>query len=352
MYLAPRNVDNFEEMSMKRIVLILICMVAIASCRKDDSIIEQGTPPRLLADQTTVDDTAIKEYLNTHFYNYEEFENPPAGFDFKIRVDTLAGDNIGMRPLMDDITSEIVTISSGFFGLPAEETDVPHTLYYLTTDTGVGAKPTVADSVYVKYEGFRLDGTIFDSNTGAPVWFDLQGIPQVVGGSIKGFKKGISNIKSGGDIITNDDGTFEVQDVGVGLILMPSGLAYFNGAQPGESYAPIIFNVELLVANTADHENDGVPSFAEDLDGDENFFNDDTDGDSTPNYIDSDDDGDGTLTIDEDLEPDTDLTVDRDGDGDPENDIGDGNPLNDDTDGDGIPNYLDTDDTASRKDTN
>jgi len=270
----------------------------VTSCRKDDSIIEQGLPPRLLADQTSVDDEAIKEYLNTHFYNYEEFENPPEGFDFKIRISPIAG-NTDVRPLMADVSSEVVLISSSFFGLPVEETDVPHTLYYLTPESGVGGQPTVADSVYVRYEGFRLDNTIFDSNIGAPVWFDLQGIPQVVGGAIKGFKKGISKIKSGGEITPNDDGTFEVADVGVGLIFMPSGLAYFSGAQPGEAYSPIIFNVELLVAETADHEGDGVPSIVEDLDGDENFFNDDTDGDSIPNYIDDDDDGDGILTRDE-----------------------------------------------------
>ena len=100
----------------------------------------------------------------------------------------------------------------------------------------------------------------------------------------------------------------------------------------------------------ADHDFDNVPSHLEDLDGDYNLTDDNTDDDSFANFVDGDDDNDGTLTIDEDLEPDTDLTVDRDGDGDPTNDIGDGDPTNDDTDGDGIPNYLDPDDTASRYD--
>ncbi|MCF7569307.1 hypothetical protein L3X37_13200 [Sabulilitoribacter arenilitoris] len=72
-------------------------------------------------------------------------------------------------------------------------------------------------------------------------------------------------------------------------------------------------------------DNDEVPLALEDVNGDGNLENDDTDGDGLWNYIDIDDDGDNILTIDEDL-----------------ND--DGDPTNDDTDNDGIPNYLDDDD--------
>ncbi len=340
-------------MNFKRIVLLLVLVGILGSCKNDDENDPTVIPPRLLGDQTLEDDAAIKEYLETHFYNYEEFENPPADFDFKIRIDTIAGDNAMKTPLMAQVESEIITVSSTAFGLNVEENDIAHTLYYLDTDTGAGAMPTPLDSVFLRYEGFRLDNVVFDSNTGAPVWLDLQGtLTQFNPGTIRGFKKGLPKFRSGDEIVINDDGTFEVNNFGTGLIIMPSGLAYFNGSQPGTLYAPLVFNIELLVSNTADHDRDGVPSFIEDLDGDENPLNDDTDEDTIPNYLDSDDDGDGTLTRDEDLEPDTDLTVDRDGDGDPENDIGDGNPLNDDTDGDGIPNYLDTDDTASRNDDN
>lgn len=72
-------------------------------------------------------------------------------------------------------------------------------------------------------------------------------------------------------------------------------------------------------------DNDGVLAAAEDINGDGNLENDDTDGDGLWNYIDEDDDGDNIPTIDEDLD-------------------GDGDPTNDDTDGDGKPNYLDDDD--------
>lgn len=78
---------------------------------------------------------------------------------------------------------------------------------------------------------------------------------------------------------------------------------------------------------TPDSDDDGVPDAGEDLNGDGDFTNDDTDNNGTPNYLDPDDDGDGTPTEEED----------RNGNLDPEDD---------DSDGDSIPDYLDSDDSA------
>jgi hypothetical protein len=74
-----------------------------------------------------------------------------------------------------------------------------------------------------------------------------------------------------------------------------------------------------------DDDGDGVPTANEDRNHDGHPINDDTDNDGTPNYLDPDDDGDGVPTINEDIN-------------------GDGRPANDDSDGDGLPNYLDPDD--------
>jgi gliding motility-associated-like protein len=83
--------------------------------------------------------------------------------------------------------------------------------------------------------------------------------------------------------------------------------------------------IDIILDATRDSDFDGVPDIVEDLDGNGNPCNDDTDGGGIPDYRDVDDDDDGILTQNEDIN-------------------GDGDPTNDDTDGDGIPNYLDTDD--------
>lgn len=110
-----------------------------------------------------------------------------------------------------------------------------------------------------------------------------------------------------------------------------------------------------------DEDGDGVSNGFEDVNGNGDYEDDDTDEDGIPDYLDTDDDGDGILTMDEDLDNDGDFTnddtdqnnvpnyLDNDDDGDLVltflEDVNDnGNLLDDDTDLDGIPNYLDTDD--------
>tara|TARA_R110002073_G_scaffold139232_2_gene289331 strand:+ start:106474 stop:107340 length:867 start_codon:yes stop_codon:yes gene_type:complete len=83
---------------------------------------------------------------------------------------------------------------------------------------------------------------------------------------------------------------------------------------------------DLIVTTIlTEDDSDNVTAADEDIDGDGDLTNDDTDADGVPDYIDFDDDNDNVLTKDEDVD-------------------GDGDPTNDDTDADGIPNYLDADD--------
>jgi hypothetical protein len=72
----------------------------------------------------------------------------------------------------------------------------------------------------------------------------------------------------------------------------------------------------------ADDDADGIRNGLEDVNGDGNCANDDTDGDGIPNFRDPDDDGDGVLTRNEDYD-------------------GNGDPTDDDRNGDGVPDYLD-----------
>lgn len=308
------------------ILVSLFLTFAFFSCKKDDDGVET-VPPRDLSEVALEDDDEIKEYLQTHFYNYEEFENPPAGFDYKVKVDTIAGDNADKTPISESplLKSATATVSASEFGISDGAEDIAHTYYYLVAREGEGEHPTVADSTYVLYEGYRLDGTLFDSAISSGVWFDLQGTISSAG-AIKGFQFGLTHFKSGDGIIDNPDGTFEVQGFGSGMIIMPSGLAYFNSAQVGESYAPIIFNINLLVVNTADHDGDGIPSIEEDRNGNKNLFDDDTDGDNAPNYLDGDDDGDGVSTRSEITDENGEIII----------------PYPD-ADNDGIPDYLDPD---------
>lgn len=310
------------------IFVSLIFVLAVVSCKKDDNGVVE-VPPSLLSDVAPEDDATIKEYLNTHFYNYEDFENEPDGFDYKIVIDTLAGDNADKRSLMEDAQSMVIKVSSDYLGLSAGEEDIEHTLYYVVVRTGEGGSPTYADSTLVRYQGSLLNGKLFDESQDF-VWQELPA-------TVRGYGNGVAMFNAGTEdqIVENPDGTYNITNSGLGIIVMPSGLAYFNNSNSSlvPSYSPLVFKIELgLYIQDTDRDNDGVPSIEEDLNGNGYLYDDNTDYDDEsrfarlPNFNDADDDGDGVSTRSE-------ITDDN------------GNIIKPypDKDGDGVPDYLDPD---------
>jgi len=323
---------------MKKLLIVLMAVSLLTACGDDDGGMDFiEVPPRLLSEVALEDDEKIQEFLKTHFYNYEDFSNPPADFDFKVRIDSLVGDNADKTPLIDQVQVLEVPVSSSEFGLNTVEEDIVHKLYYLDARGGVGENPSVADSVFVKYEGRLLNGQLFDgSSTGT--WFDLARIQAPLQGA-RGFSEGVSLFNAGiipGPDQQPSDGTFIAEGFGVGAVFLPSGLAYFNssvGIIP--TYTPIIFQVEVLTLNLADHDNDGIPSIEEDLNGNGYLYDDNTDraleeenrgAPLIANLLDIDDDGDGVLTREEISDADGNIIF----------------PYPD-SNGDGTPDYLDPD---------
>jgi FKBP-type peptidyl-prolyl cis-trans isomerase FkpA len=78
-------------------------------------------------------------------------------------------------------------------------------LFYVVEEEGTGANPTLTNSLRISYQGYYLDGKVFDASDGA--LFQLQG-------TIAGWKVGIPLFKNGGE----------------GKLLVPSAMGY--GAYP------------------------------------------------------------------------------------------------------------------------
>ncbi len=96
-------------------------------------------------------------------------------------------------------------------------------LYYQVTNPGSGPSPTSGSKVFIKYTGKLLNGTIFETQTAAPVSYGLNGM-------ILGFQYGLPLIQKGGTI----------------KLIVPSSLGYGCngfGAVPGNSI--LYFEVEL-----------------------------------------------------------------------------------------------------------
>ena len=301
-----------KNMSKKSYLLLLFLSFNISfltSCKKDDDSDGESVPLRDLGEQYIAENDSIIEFMQTHFYNYTDFENIGSNQNPELIIDTIAGDNINKTPIFDQVKSIDIEVKDD------NDNIVVHKLYYEVLREGSGENPTVADSVYVSYKGLLLDNQVFDQRK-SPIWLEAKGV-------VRGFQEFLPKIKRG-EIKINPNGTYEFNNFGIAFAIFPSGLGYFsNGTGNINPYSPLIFQVNLLTLNRTDHDNDSVPTILEDLDGDHNFDNDDTDGDGFPNYLDADDDGDDVLTKDE---------YDVNGDG-----------IADDTDGDGTPDYLDND---------
>jgi len=251
----------------KKIIFILLFSILIISCKKE----EQVELPRDIAEQAIVDDQILEDYLSTHFYNYEDFED--LSYNESISIDTLSGENSSKIPLISQVkkNSIRVKISNGSF--------VNHDLYYLVAREGIGKSPSSVDSTYLSYEGSLLNGNVFDQST-SPVWFDLTQV-------VRGFREAMPAFKSGTYQVNNDN-TVDFESFGQGAMFLPSGLGYFSspaGSIP--AYSPLIFKINLYTFNESDHDGDGIPT-SQEFDADGDGIADDTDDDGLNDYLDID----------------------------------------------------------------
>ena len=104
---------------------------------------------------------------------------------------------------------------------------LPSGLQYQVLKEGNGKKPSAKDSVKCHYEGFLIDGTVFDSSVqrGEPAVFGLQQV-------IAGWTEGLQLMQEGAKY----------------RFFIPYRLAYGEGGAGGSipPYAALIFDVELV----------------------------------------------------------------------------------------------------------
>ena len=294
-------------MNKRTLFFGILCLFVFATACEEQQR-NFGEPPRDYEAQRAVDNDSLRSFLQTRFYNYDDYASAASNERVTFTIDTIQGENASKIPLIDQVEEINYKIKDG------DGTYFDHTAYVLKIREGVGTAPTVADSVYVTYKGMLLNLTGFDETT-TPVWFDPLSV-------VKGFSALMPHIKKAAAPTINSDGTYAFDGFGSAAIFMPSALGYYNDSRSLPAYSPLIFAVDLYTYNTTDHDGDTVPTHLEDIDGD-NYYDDDTDNDGLPNFRDDDDDNDGILTRDE---------YDANSDG-----------IADDTDNDGTPDYLDKD---------
>ncbi|NPA43615.1 MAG: hypothetical protein GXO27_06285 [Chlorobi bacterium] len=297
------------------IIVSLVLLFMASTCKKEDPFIEYT--PRDRAEQYAAEKDSILQFLQTHTYIVDAYG--------KVIIEPVR--HAGQRTLYDDAL--VVQMED------PEDEEVVYDIYYLSVTPGTADSITTTDHVLaaVEIQNFDLE-TVFKRTELSPVWMNVW-YPSA-GIRLVGLRKVLPQFR-GGTYTPNPDGTVTFEGKGVGVAFLPSGLAQFDLAFMGESgallssYSPVIVHFRTLVVNT-DLDDDLVPNVLEDLNGNGDPTDDNTDKEleekygipAHPDYVDPDDDGDGLLTKYEDTN-------------------GDGDPTNDDDDGDGIPNYLDAD---------
>ena len=294
---------------MKTHDFLFLFLLAFILIQCDDTTRSVIPPPRDFQDQRTADNDSIISFLQSHYYNYEDYANAASGERVEFTIDSLinAPDK---TPMIDQVVEHEVQVKD------QDGNFIAHSMYVIpNVREGVGDSPTIADEVYITYKGMFLDGYSFDQSE-QQIW--LMGLS-----TVQGFYELYPFIKRGTWEVDPATGLITFDGFGTAVAIMPSALGYYGSQSAPREYAPLIFAVDLYTFATADHDEDSVPTSEEDIDGNYHFTDDadDTDGDGIPNYLDNDDDGDGVLTIDE-------YDVNADG-------------VADDSDGDGTPDYLD-----------
>lgn len=284
--------------------ILLFTSVILFSCNKNDDD-TKVTPPRDYAEQYLVDIDSIEGYLKTHYITQVEVDGR-----MDVVIDTFIVNNPdGHVSIWDNtdypLQSKIIkndSRSTNFVDGRIED-PVDYKMYYLILNQGGGKSARTTDSTFVSYRGWKLDNEQFDINN-TPFWATFPVINSGEISLISGFRQFTALLNAAESRTVADDGTITYHNYGAGVVFLPSGLGYFNSSQSNiPAYSPIVFTVRLHSVRERDHDRDKVFSNFEDLNGDGDPYNDDTDGDNVPDFLDVDDDGDAVLTKTEITKP-------------------------------------------------
>ncbi len=257
------------------------------------------------AEQNVIDDKKIINFLK---YNYVEvINNPGAANDQDVVVKELLFGNTATR-IFDMPNLKTIDVTAN---------GITYKVYFLQLREGSGERPCNVDNVFMSYSGQVIQelataGPVFDFSTNPQTFLPFFGNNAV----IRGFSEILPQFKTA--IISKAaDGSNVYNDFGAGIMFIPSGLAYYN-VKRGDNipeYSPLMFKFKLFNLARTDQDNDGIPSYLEDIKGVDNdtadgyvykalqvlengvlinkyISDDDTDNDGIPDFVDVDDDND------------------------------------------------------------
>ena len=268
-------------------------VLTLANCKKDDDVKIQ--PPRDRTEVYIENNTAIETFLKTQSITVTE-----EGISFD-KVSEGSSDAIWSQtayPLQSVVMKNDTRVDKDI--TKRIQDDVEYKVYYMIIQEGGGEHPVTYDDVFSAYVVYDLDHNKIEEGKYG-FWSSF---PQVLNAKnpeiISGYRQILTKIKTATGVNENPDGTYTFQNPGRVIVFLPSGLAYFNNGKGAiGAYKPIVFDIKLIQKKEMDHDNDGILTKYEDVNGNGDIWDDDTDGDGKPNFLDVDDDADGKTTREE-----------------------------------------------------
>lgn len=277
---------------------IITLLLSLTYCKPDDN-------------NTTI---AVRDRAEVYTENLVEIENFLKSNSITVTEDGVSFEttdtdspqaiwNQQIYPLQSVVLkNDTRTKQTGVYKYDLISDEVEYTVYYIIVNEGGGEHPITIDNVFTTFTTYNFSKQI------------VQQIPYGTWGnypemgltsdnvSASAYRQMLTKIKTATGITEYEDGTYSFDNPGRIIVFAPSGLAYFNstGSIPNlSSYQPVIFDITLASKREIDHDNDGLLSKYEDVNGNGDFWDDDTDNDGIPDFLDLDDDADGKTTREE-----------------------------------------------------
>lgn len=265
---------------------VLVLTFSIISCGNNNGGGNKGPTLRDPQEVWPEDSLKIRNFLNNYTYSIEQ--NPSNPNLETVVFDSIGENNSNAEPIINSPLLEEIEI---------EQDGVTYEMFLLKIREGASGErhPKETDSTLVTFRAKTIENKLFNSSPN-PAWFDLAN-------EIRGYRIALSKLRGSTGFTENSDGTVTFNDdFGFAAVFIPSGLGFFGTPPVGTglgAYDPLIVGFQLYESVEADHDQDLIPSYLEDINGDGLVRDEDTDMNGTPNYLDVDDDGDGTPTNEE-----------------------------------------------------
>ena len=273
-----------------KIVLLVSLTLMLFGCPSDDSATVSFRERQEVYDENIVD---IEAYLKSNYITIDANGNAEVnkildgGTETSIWNQYSEDGGLTFPSFTVKNDSRTTLLTDGKIDDP-----VDYKLYYILLDEGDGAEPKSVDSTFVSYKGWNLSNVVFDQNNSG-TWFSFPDS----NASISGFRQILSKVKTASSFVINSNGSVSYSNSGNVIVFIPSGLAYFSGARANiNQYSSIAFQIKLHALKERDNDKDRILDKYEDLNNNNDYFDDDTDGDMIPDFLDTDDDGDAFLT--------------------------------------------------------